>query len=91
VTLEFASSHIAAQNERPKHLFVNTDLDHQLKEHGIEKIIIIGVLANTRIESTRCFGMELGYQVTLLKDATTAFSQEAMHEVHEINGLTRAL
>jgi nicotinamidase-related amidase len=46
--------------------FANTDLDQQLKQHGIEKIIIIGMLANTCIESTGRFGMELGYHVTLL-------------------------
>jgi nicotinamidase-related amidase len=70
--------------------FANTDLDHQLKEHGIEKIIIIGMLANTCIESTGRFGMELGYHVTLVKDATAAFSREAMHAAHEINGPTFA-
>ena len=32
--------------------FANTDLDHQLKQLGIEKIIVIGMLANTCIEST---------------------------------------
>ena len=41
--------------------FANNDLDQQLKQHGIEKIILIGVLANTCIESTGRFGMELGY------------------------------
>jgi nicotinamidase-related amidase len=30
--------------------------------------------------------MELGYHVTLVKDATAAFSQEAMHAALEING-----
>ncbi len=70
--------------------FANTDLDHQLKEHGIEKIILIGMLANTCIESTGRFGMELGYHVTLVKDATAAFSREAMHAAHEINGPTFA-
>ena len=40
------------------------------EEHGIEKIIIIGMLANTCIESTGRFGTELGYHVTLVKDAT---------------------
>jgi nicotinamidase-related amidase len=34
--------------------------------------------------------MELGYHVTLLKDATAAFSTEAMHAAHEINGPTFA-
>jgi nicotinamidase-related amidase len=70
--------------------FANTDLDHQLKMHGIEKIILIGMLANTCIESTGRFGMELGYHVTLVKDATAAFSQEAMHAAHAINGPTYA-
>ena len=70
--------------------FANTDLDHYLKEHGIEKIIIIGMLANTCIESIGRLGMELGYHVTLVKDATAAFSREAMHAAYEINGATFA-
>jgi nicotinamidase-related amidase len=48
------------------------------------------MLANTCIESTGRFGMELGYHVTLVKDATAASSQEAMHAAHEINGPTFA-
>lgn len=70
--------------------FVNTDLDHQLKQHGIEKIIVIGMLANTCIEATARLGMELGYHVTLVRDATAAFSREAMHAAHEIDGPTYA-
>ena len=35
-------------------------------------------------------GGELGYHVTLVKDATAAFSREAMHAAHEINGPTYA-
>src|SRR6266542_2083379 len=31
-------------------------------------------------------GMELGYHVTLIKDATAAFEQEGMHAAHEVNG-----
>lgn len=30
--------------------------------------------------------MELGYHVTLVKDATAAFSREGMHAAHEVNG-----
>lgn len=66
--------------------FANTDLDAQLKQHGIEKILLVGMLANTCIESTGRYGMELGYHVTLIKDATAAYSAEAMHAAHEING-----
>jgi nicotinamidase-related amidase len=70
--------------------FANTDLDLQLKQHGIRRIILIGLIANTCIESTGRFGMELGYHVTLVKDATAAFSKEAMHAAHAINGPTYA-
>jgi nicotinamidase-related amidase len=34
--------------------------------------------------------MELGYRVTLVKDATAAFSKEMMHAAHELNGPTFA-
>ena len=70
--------------------FANTDLDQQLKQYGVEKVIIIGLLANTCIESTGRFAMELGYHVTLVTDATAAFSQEMMHAAHQLNGPTYA-
>jgi nicotinamidase-related amidase len=58
--------------------FANTDLDAQLKQHGIRKLILVGLIANSCIESTARFGMELGYHVTLVPDATAAFSPEGM-------------
>ncbi len=70
--------------------FANTDLDFRLKQQGIIKVILIGLVANTCIECTGRFAAELGYHVTLVKDATAAFSQEAMHAAHEINGPTFA-
>ncbi|MEX0163576.1 cysteine hydrolase [Pseudomonas brassicacearum] len=70
--------------------FANTDLDFQLKQHGIDKVIVVGMLANTCIETTGKFAAELGYHVTLVKDATAAFSIEAMVAAHEINGPTYA-
>jgi hypothetical protein len=48
------------------------------------------MIANTCIEATGRSAMELGYHVTLVKDATAAFSAEAMHAAHAINGLTYA-
>ena len=70
--------------------FANTDLDQQLKQHGVEKVILIGLVANTCIESTGRFAMELGYHVTLVTDATAAFSHEMMHAAHKLNGPTYA-
>jgi nicotinamidase-related amidase len=70
--------------------FANTDLDLQLKQHGISRVIVVGMLANTCIESTARFAMELGYHVTLVRDATAAFQREMMHAAHELNGPTFA-
>ncbi|MEJ8852782.1 isochorismatase family cysteine hydrolase [Variovorax rhizosphaerae] len=70
--------------------FANTDLDIQLRQHGIRRLILIGMLANTCLETTGKFAMELGYHVTLVRDATAAFSMEAMKVAHEINGPTYA-
>jgi nicotinamidase-related amidase len=58
--------------------FANTDLDAQLKQHGIERIILVGLIANSCVESTGRYGMELGYHVTLVNDGTAAFSPEGM-------------
>ena len=70
--------------------FANTDLDLQLKQRSIEKIILAGMTANTCIEATGRCAAELGYHVTLVSDATAAFSLEAMHSAHQINGPTFA-
>lgn len=70
--------------------FANTDLDFQLKQHGITHVIVVGLLANTCIEATARYAQELGYHVTLVKDATAAFRRDMMHAAHELNGPTFA-
>ncbi len=70
--------------------FANTDLDFRLRQLGIRNVIVIGLLANTCIETTARFATELGYHVTLVKDATAAFSEEMMYAAHDLNGPTFA-
>lgn len=70
--------------------FANTDLDFRLKQGGIRRVVVIGLLANTCIETTSKYAAELGYHVTLVKDATAAFSADRMHAAHELNGPTYA-
>jgi nicotinamidase-related amidase len=70
--------------------FANTDLDQQLKQHGISHVVVVGLLADTCIESTSRFAMELGYHVTLVRDATAAFTKDRMHAAHELTGPTYA-
>jgi nicotinamidase-related amidase len=65
--------------------FANTDLDFLLKQRRISHLIVIGLIANTCIETTARFAVELGYHLTLVRDATAAFSHEAMHAAHDIN------
>jgi nicotinamidase-related amidase len=65
--------------------FANTDLDMQLKTQGVDHIILAGLIANTCLESTGRYGVELGYHVTFLKDATSAFSEDAYRSAIDIN------
>jgi nicotinamidase-related amidase len=66
--------------------FAHTDLDQQLRQHGIEDIILAGMTAPGCVESTGRYGMELGYSITLVKDATAAFTKEHLQAAVELNG-----
>jgi len=70
---------IVAQEHWCSSGFANTDLDLLLKRHGIQKLIVAGLIAHTCVESTVRFAVELGYDVTLVKDATADYSEEFMH------------
>ena len=65
--------------------FANTDLDLQLKKHGIHQLIVIGLIAHTCVEATVRFAAELGYNVTMVKDATSSYSEDHMHAALDIN------
>ena len=65
--------------------FANTDLDLQLKKHAIHQLIVIGLIAHTCVEATVRYAVELGYEVTLVKDATADYSAEEMHAALDVN------
>jgi nicotinamidase-related amidase len=65
--------------------FANTDLDLQLKKHGIHQLIVIGLIAHTCIEATVRYAAELGYEVTVIKDATADYSDEMMRAALDVN------
>ena len=65
--------------------FANTDLDLQLKKHGIHKLLVMGLIAHTCVEATVRYAAELGYEVTMVKDATADYSEEAMHAALAVN------
>jgi nicotinamidase-related amidase len=70
-----APGEIVAQEHWCSSGFANTDLD----------LIVIGLIAHTCIEATVRFAAELGYQVTVVKDATADYSDEMMHAALDIN------
>jgi nicotinamidase-related amidase len=65
--------------------FANTDLDLQLKKHGVHQLIVIGLIAHTCIEATVRFAAELGYEVTVVRDATADYSDEEMRAALDVN------
>jgi ureidoacrylate peracid hydrolase len=65
--------------------FANTDLELQLKRHGIQRLIVIGLIAHTCVEATVRFAAELGYDVTVVRDAMADYSDEEMHAALDVN------
>ena len=45
----------------------------------------MGLIAHTCVEATVRFGAELGYEVTVVKDATASYSDREMHAALEVN------
>jgi len=76
---------IVAQEHWCSSGFANTDLDVLLKRHGIHRLIVMGLIAHTCVESTVRYGAELGYDVTVVKDATASYSEREMQAALEVN------
>jgi ureidoacrylate peracid hydrolase len=84
---EFApqSGEIVAQEHWGSSGFANTDLDLQLKRHGIHQLVVMGLIAHTCVEATVRYAAELGYEVTMVRDATADYSNEEMHAALDVN------
>ncbi|PYH81251.1 Isochorismatase hydrolase [Aspergillus uvarum CBS 121591] len=64
--------------------FQNTDLDFQLRQREMIHLVLAGLTANTCLEATARHAFELGYHVTLLKDATAGWSKELTDAATEL-------
>lgn len=53
-----------------------TTLDSELRLHGVETIVVTGLITNACVRGTCIDGVKLGYEVVLLEDATETLSQE---------------
>jgi ureidoacrylate peracid hydrolase len=76
---------IVAQEHWCSSGFANTDLDLLLKKHGIHQLIVMGLIAHTCVEATVRYGAELGYELTVVKDATASYSDTEMRAALEVN------
>lgn len=76
---------LIAQNHWTASGFANTDLDFLLRMHNMERIVLAGMRANTCIDSTARYGVELGYHVTLISDGIAAFNWEEIRATVETN------
>jgi nicotinamidase-related amidase len=51
----------------------------------VHELIVIGLIAHTCVEATVRYAAELGYAVTVVKDATADYSDAEMHAALEVN------
>ncbi len=56
--------------------FFRTDLDSELKRRGIRTIVLGGVATQFGVESTARQAWELGYELVIVRDATTSIAIE---------------
>lgn len=66
--------------------FANTDLNLHLRQRGVTNLILAGMTAPGCIEGTGRAAVDNGYTVTLVTDATAAYSEDYMHAAHELTG-----
>jgi ureidoacrylate peracid hydrolase len=45
----------------------------------------MGLIAHTCVEATVRYAAELGYEITMVKDATADYSDEEMHAALDVN------
>ena len=76
---------LISQNHWTASGFANTNLDFLLKQHNIDHVVIAGMKANTCIDTTSRYVVELGYHTTLIKDAIAAFSWEEIKATVQVN------
>ncbi|KAL3420534.1 isochorismatase [Phlyctema vagabunda] len=54
-----------------------TTLDSELRLHSIERLVITGLITSACVRGTAIDGTKLGYQVTVIEDATDSISQDS--------------
>lgn len=62
--------------------FLQTELENQLKEKGISKVVVVGMMTHMCIDATVRAAMDLGYETTLIEDACA--TRELSYQDHVV-------
>lgn len=72
--------------------FIGTDLEQQLREHGYDTLIIVGLTTPHCVSTTTRMAGNLGFQTFIVSDATAAFDvvghdgrQYTAQEIHDVS------
>ena len=72
--------------------FIGTGLERHLKEKGIDSLVVVGLTTEHCISTSVRMAANLGFDVTLVSDATAAFEHRAQDgstysadQVHDVN------
>jgi nicotinamidase-related amidase len=68
---------IIAKEHRGQNGFPDIHLNIQLRQHGIARVVLIGLVTNTCIEGTGRYAVELNFHVTLVKGAIAVSNPNA--------------
>ena len=59
--------------------FIGTELEGQLREDGIDTLVVTGVITNNSVEATVRMAGNLGFQTYLVEDACFTFARPDFH------------
>ena len=62
--------------------FIGTALEAHLRNHGIERLIMVGLTTDHCVSSTARMAANLGFSVTVVEDATATFDRQGPDGTH---------
>ena len=88
------NTHEKVVEKQSNSAFINTDLEQTLRQKNIEDIVIIGVITNNSVEATARMSGNLGFNTTVVSDATFTFGKKdysgKWHDAQQIHDVSLA-
>jgi nicotinamidase-related amidase len=58
--------------------FIGTNLEEDLREHGVDAVVIVGLTTNHCVSTTARMAGNLGFETFVVSDATASFARPAL-------------